>query len=58
MFNKNYPFYTSSSKFMINHFKNFSNWIKKKFKMDKDFKILEIGSNDGTFLKNFKIIIM
>ncbi len=54
MFNKNYPFYTSSSKFMIKHFKNFSNWIKKKFKMDKNFKILEIGSNDGTFLKNFK----
>lgn len=54
MFNKNYPFYTSSSKFMINHFKNFSNWIKKKIKIDKNFKILEIGSNDGTFLKNFK----
>ena len=54
MFNKNYPFYTSSSKFMIEHFKNFSNWIKNKFKMDKNFKILEIGSNDGTFLKNFK----
>ena len=54
MFNKNYPFYTSSSKFMIKHFKNFSNWIKNKFKMDKNFKILEIGSNDGTFLKNFK----
>ena len=54
MFNKNYPFYTSSSKFMIEHFKNFSNWIKNRFKMDKNFKILEIGSNDGTFLKNFK----
>ena len=54
MFNKNYPFYTSSSKFMIRHFRNFSIWIEKKFKIDKNFKILEIGSNDGTFLENFK----
>jgi methylation protein EvaC len=52
MFNSSYPFYTSSSKFMINHFNNFANWIKKKNK--KKFSILEIGSNDGTFLKNFK----
>ncbi len=53
MFNQNYPFFTSSSKFMINHFKKFSNWIKKKyFKNVKN--IIEIGSNDGSFLKNFK----
>ena len=54
MFNKNYPFYTSSSKFMISHFKDFANWIKKKIKKKKKIKIMEIGSNDGTFLKNFK----
>ena len=29
MFNKNYPFFTGSSKGMINHFKKYSNWIKK-----------------------------
>ena len=29
MFNKNYPFFTSSSKFMIKHFKDYSKWIKK-----------------------------
>ena len=52
MFNNSYPFYTSSSKFMINHFNKFANWLKKKSK--KKFSILEIGSNDGTFLKNFK----
>ena len=54
MFNKNYPFYTSSSKFMASHFKDFANWIKKKFKHKKKIKIMEIGSNDGTFLENFK----
>ena len=29
MFNKNYPFYTSSSRLMIEHFKKISDWIKK-----------------------------
>ena len=53
MFNNNYPFFTSSSKFMVNHFKNYSNWIKKNYG-DKIKKIIEIGSNDGTFLSNFK----
>ena len=54
MFNKNYPFYTSSSKYMIKHFKKFAQWIKNNFTKNKNFKILEIGSNDGTFLNNFK----
>ena len=52
MFNKHYPFYTSSSKFMIRHFKKFSDWTKRNF-LKKKSKILEVGSNDGTFLKNF-----
>ena len=53
MFNKNYPFFTSSSKGMIKHFKKYSLWIKKKYK--KNLKnLIEIGSNDGTFLNNFK----
>ena len=53
MFNKNYPFFTSSSKYMVDHFKNYSKWVKKKY--FKNFKnIIEIGSNDGTLLKNFK----
>lgn len=52
MFNKNYPFFTSSSKFMIDHFKKYSNWIKNEF-IKKNSKLIEVGSNDGTFLKNF-----
>ena len=53
MFNKNYPFFTSSSKGMINHFKSYANWVKKRYQ--KNLKnLVEIGSNDGTFLKNFK----
>ena len=52
MFNKNYPFFTSSSNYMINHFKELSEFIKKKYFSKKSI-LLEIGSNDGTFLKNF-----
>ena len=29
MFNKNYPFFTSSSKYMVKHFKEYSNLFKK-----------------------------
>ena len=50
MFNSNYPYRSSMSKTMIKSFKDLSKFIKKKFKPKK---ILEIGSNDGSFIKNF-----
>ena len=53
MFNENYPFFTSSSKYMINHFEKYSNWITDNYP-ENDKKLIEIGSNDGTFLSNFK----
>mgnify|MGYP006080856507 CR=1 FL=1 len=53
MFNQNYPFYTGSSKFMIEHFKNFSKWLNKNY-LSSNSRLIEIGSNDGTFLNNFK----
>ena len=53
MFNEKYPFYTSSSNFMINHFKLYADWIKKNY-LKNSKKLIEIGSNDGTFLKNFE----
>ena len=52
MFNKNYPFFTGSSQQMKLHFKNYADWIKK-YHPGKIKNIIEIGSNDGTFLKNF-----
>lgn len=53
MFNETYPFYTGSSEVMKKHFKNYANWINKFFGSAPS-KLIEIGSNDGTFLKNFK----
>ena len=53
MFNENYPFFTSSSSFMINHFQDYSKWIMDNYP-NNNKKLIEIGSNDGTFLQNFK----
>jgi methylation protein EvaC len=52
IFNDDYPFYTGKSNYMINHFKTFADWIKKNY-LQNSSKIIEIGTNDGTFLKNF-----
>ena len=52
MFNKKYPFYTGSSEFMKTHFKKYAEWIKNNF-LKSNSKLIEIGSNDGTFLNNF-----
>tara|TARA_B100001093_G_scaffold162403_1_gene154841 strand:- start:1880 stop:3070 length:1191 start_codon:yes stop_codon:yes gene_type:complete len=54
MFNENYPFFTGSSEYMKQHFKDFSDFVKKKY-LNTNSKIIEVGSNDGTFLKNFNI---
>jgi len=53
MFNKNYPFFTGSSKEMVKHFKNYADWIIKSYGKNLKY-LIEIGSNDGTFLSNFK----
>ena len=53
MFNDKYPFFTSSSEAMKSHFKKFSDYIIKNY-LKSDSKVIEVGSNDGTFLENFK----
>ncbi len=50
MFNNEYPYKSSESKTMQKSFKDLTVKIKKKF--NPNF-IIEIGSNDGVFLKNF-----
>ena len=50
MFNNKYPYRSSLSKTFLNNQKELSKKIKFFFKPKK---ILEIGSNDGSFIKNF-----
>ena len=52
MFNEAYPFYTGSSTLMKLHFKKYAEWIKNSF-LNSNSNLIEIGSNDGTFLSNF-----
>ena len=53
MFNSKYPFFTGSSEYMKIHFSKYAQFIKDNYLNDNS-KIIEIGSNDGTFLQNFK----
>ena len=53
MFNSKYPFFTSSSEYMKIHFSKYATFIKDNY-LNNNNKIIEIGSNDGTFLENFK----
>ena len=48
----NYPFYTASSEYMKTHFKKYADWVLKEY-LKSHSKLIEVGSNDGTFLKNF-----
>ena len=50
MFNDGYVYHSSNSKTMRKHFKDTAQIIKNEFNVNS---ILEIGSNDGVFIKNF-----
>ena len=50
MFDKEYPYRTSMSQTMLNSFKQLSKDITKTFNPNI---VMEIGSNDGSFIKHF-----
>tara|TARA_B110000438_G_scaffold300778_1_gene353977 strand:+ start:1483 stop:2769 length:1287 start_codon:yes stop_codon:yes gene_type:complete len=54
MYGSTYGYRTSLSPLMINHMKKKFDEVKKMKILKKDFNILDIGSNDGTFLNFFK----
>ena len=52
MFGETYEYRTSLSNLMISHIKNKIEYLKKKNLIKYNSSILDIGSNDGTFLNN------
>ena len=54
MFHENYAFFSSTSARMGEHFKKFAAFVKDNYLPAKDPFVVEIGSNDGIMLRNFK----
>jgi len=52
MFGETYEYRTSLSNLMISHIKSKIKYLKKRNFLKKNSSILDIGSNDGTFLNN------
>ena len=50
----NYAYFSSYSKTWLEHIKEFSEEVIDRFQLDKKSKVVEIASNDGYLLKNFK----
>ena len=53
LYGDNYGYLSSLNPLMVNHLKKKSLFLKKKIKFEKNDFILDIGSNDGTFLNFF-----
>ncbi len=53
MFHDNYAFFSSTSSYMVDHFKLFANSVAELQDLNKNSFVVEIGSNDGILLQNF-----
>ena len=53
MFGDTYEYRTSLSNLMVDHIKKKIKYLEKNNYLKKNSCILDIGSNDGTFLNNF-----
>ncbi|MFC1764325.1 methyltransferase domain-containing protein [Planctomycetota bacterium] len=54
MFHENYAFFSSTSKAMATHFADYAALIMQEHLKCEDPFVVEIGSNDGIMLQNFK----
>lgn len=53
IFNNDYPYFSSASSSWLSHSKDLANYLSKKLSIEKNDLVVELGSNDGYFLKNF-----
>ena len=54
LFPSEYPYTSSTTKILRENFKELSQEIRNKFNFDKKSLVIDIGSNDGNLLTNFK----
>ena len=54
LFPKTYPYTSSTTKILRDNFENLFLETKKKFGLNKNDLVVDIGSNDGNLLKKFK----
>jgi Hypothetical methyltransferase. len=49
-----YGYFSSYSEYWLDHCKKYADHITSKLELDQDSLVIEIASNDGYMLKNFK----
>lgn len=54
LFDKDYAYFSSTSKTWLEHAANFAEEIINFQKLDENSFVIEVGSNDGYFLRNFQ----
>ena len=54
LFNSDYAYFSSTSTSWLAHAKEYSNKIISRLNLNKDSHVIEVASNDGYLLKNFK----
>jgi SAM-dependent methyltransferase len=50
----NYTYLSGVGKSFVNHFQDYAKWIKEKCNFTLNALVIDVGSNDGTCLKEFK----
>lgn len=54
LFNSTYAYFSSTSIGWLKHAQDFCNLVQQRFKLNEDSFVIEVASNDGYLLKNFK----
>ena len=55
MFHDHYAFFSSTSNYMQEHFKQFAHSVSNLQNLDRKSFVVEIGCNDGIMLQNFVV---
>jgi len=53
MFHESYAYFTGTSRFMVNHFREFAGQVIDRLGLGAQSFVVEIGSNDGSMLGNY-----